>query len=340
MNNELKQILWVEGNCMIHSNYQQEASEYGLNLVSYDCWDDAYQALCDDFLKWSAIIMQPKSKLHPGSIRKVTQFLPQAFSDINVLCATKGKTLPWYLLTDIHGSEFCDMVLEARQTWDIGWPNKYYNSSIDEERLMLFKRIKEQSQLNERLQIKTGQYKKVFDALEFLYGHHLNSKIGKIIEDLLVSTCFGNGDTSDLGVLRDVLEYIFHSMVMNDLLPKDLKNVNNRINNNSCSRMLGGMDVDNCSSHYRVILPIMNKMMSRNLYNLLKLGNCGSHATNDEDNRYLDEYLQEIGTNNLLNSCALQLCDIILWYEKIVRDAQKQIAERGKVIEWWKADQV
>ena len=45
MNNELKQILWVEGNGLIHRDFQEEALSFGLQLVPYDCWDDAYKAL-------------------------------------------------------------------------------------------------------------------------------------------------------------------------------------------------------------------------------------------------------------------------------------------------------
>ena len=41
MNNELKQILWVEGNGLIHRDFQEEALSFGLQLVPYDCWDDA-----------------------------------------------------------------------------------------------------------------------------------------------------------------------------------------------------------------------------------------------------------------------------------------------------------
>ena len=75
MNNELKQILWVEGNGLIHRDFQEEALSFGLQLVPYDCWDDAYKALSDNFTRWAAIIMQPKSKLHAGSLRRVMQFL-------------------------------------------------------------------------------------------------------------------------------------------------------------------------------------------------------------------------------------------------------------------------
>lgn len=335
INNKLKQILWVEGNGMIHRDFQEEALSYGLQLIPYDCWDDAYNALHNDFSRWAAIIMQPKSKLHAGSMRRVMQFLPQAFSDINVLCAIKGRILPWYLLTDINEKDFLDLVLESRNAWDSGWPNKYYDSSIPEERLILFKRIKDQTQLNEKQMVKTGQYRNVFEALNYLYGHQLNSNIGEIIEDMLVSTCFGNANRYDIGTVREVIEYMFYSMVKNNLLPETLKNATGRINIGYCSKLLSGLDVVNNNVHYHVIVPIINKIMANNIYNMLKLGNSGKHAANESDSKELNNYLRTIGTNNLLNSCALQLCDIILWYEQTIKKAQEQIDHQGKVLQWW-----
>lgn len=340
MDNELKQILWVEGNSLIHRDFQKEALSYGLQLVPFDCWDDAYKSLRNDFSRWAAIIMQPKSKLHVGSLKKVMQFLPQAFSDINVISAIKGKSLPWYILTDIDEKEFVDLVLECRLVWDRGWPNKYYDSSVREERLMLFKRIKAQTQVNEKLMVRTGQYKNVFDALDYLYGYQLSSKVGEIMEDLLVSTCFGKAGISNFGCVRNVLEYLFHSMVKNGLLPKNLKNTSNKMNVAGCSKLLSGFNVDTDYYHFKVIDSIINEIMSRNIYNILRLVNAGSHADIGNDSIVLDNYLNSVGTNNLINSCALQLCDVILWYEQIIKNTQKQKDEHRKVFQWWSETKV
>lgn len=333
--NQFKQILWIEGDTLIHRYYEEEALDYELNLVTCDCWDDAYKELVKDFERWSAIIMQPKSKLHNGSLRNVHQFLPKAFSDINVLCATKGKTIPWYILTDIDKSEFVDMILDSREKWDFTWTKKYYDSSIEEERRFLFKRIKEQTRQNERLQVKSGHYKDVFDALEYLYDYYLNRKVGEIIEEMLVSICFGGGYKNGLGSVRDILEYIFTSMVKNEILPSDLLNISKKINNNACCRLLAGLDTICGNKTYKVISPIMNGIMSQNVHNILNLGNSSKHAITNEKSVQLDEYIDSVGTNNLINSCALQLCDVIIWYKNIIKESQDQITQYGRVFQWW-----
>lgn len=91
MDNELKQILWVEGNSLIHRDFQKEALSYGLQLVPFDCWDDAYKSLRNDFSRWAAIIMQPKSKLHVGSLRKVMQFCLRLFLILMLLAQLRAK---------------------------------------------------------------------------------------------------------------------------------------------------------------------------------------------------------------------------------------------------------
>lgn len=89
--------------------------------------------------------------------------------------------------------------------------------------------------------VRTGQYKNVFSALNYLYGHHLNIQVGEILEDLLVSACFGSPSIYNIGHIRKVIEYLFYSMVKNNLLPLNLKNVNNKMNLEGYSRLLSAL---------------------------------------------------------------------------------------------------
>ena len=54
---DLIQVLWVEDDPNVTDSYPQEAEIYGLELVSFPCWDDAKEALVRDFDRWSAIIL-------------------------------------------------------------------------------------------------------------------------------------------------------------------------------------------------------------------------------------------------------------------------------------------
>ena len=332
INNTLKQVIWVEENQLIHRDYLQEAEAYGLQLVPFNCWDDAYQALKSDFEKWSAIIMQPRSKVDAGGYPNPKQFLPQAFSDINVICALKNKKLPWYLLTKINPTDFQDLVLKGRKEFDEGWDQCYYNSGDEEERKILFERIKLQTQQSERLQIRSGQFKCVIEALLYLENHNLSPKVRDLLEDILVSITFGTANYHKIGETRLILEYLFDSMISNGLLPNDMTNASNNLNNNSCCRLLSGLLVSRQdNTNYVVRYPIMNKIMARNIKTILDLGNSDQHAAITDDAQ-LTDYTNEVGTNYLLYSITLQLCDVFLWYEKIVR----KIQETGQIPQWWR----
>lgn len=323
--NNLKKVIWVEENPLYTLDIQNEAYEYGLALITYNCWDDACNALKCSFEEWVAIILQPKSKLHPGSYENVKQFLPQAFSDINVICSLKGHNLPWYLLTGIDPSEFKDMILESRDTYDKEWPQGYYYIDDEYQRKQLFTRIKEYTQLSERHQVRTGLYKNIFDALDYLEYHKLSSKVRPILEDLLISLCFGNNKIADFGFIRIIIEYIFLSMVDNGLLP-DLRNISGNINISDCSKLLSGKTFNNNDIRFECITPLMCKIMSSNIYNMIMVSTPKHHASIEQTE--LDIYSNMVDTDNLLHSYVLQICDIIIWYRKIL--------DSGRIPKWWK----
>lgn len=338
MSNINKRVLWVEENILITLDFQNKAKDFGLDLIIFNCWDDAYNSLKSNFDEWAAIILQPKSKLHPGSYRNIKQFLPQAFSDINVLCSIKGKQLPWYLLSDSDSNEFKDMILESRINFDKDWPQGYYDLTDPEQVQHLFLRIKQYTQLAERHQVRTGQYKNVYDALDYLEYHQLDSKVRGLIEDLLVSLCFGSNTSSEIGDIRVILEYIFHSMVKNNVLPENLTNVMGNLNINACSRLLSGRETTNNGIKYGFSMRIMSKVMSQNIFNMLDVSKIEHHATTDVNDEELSIYLKRVGTKNLLHSYAIQICDVIIWYYKLLRDVES--LPSGKMPIWWTETQV
>lgn len=333
MNNELKQILWVESDDMVHRDFGKEAKEYGLELVPFVCWDDAATALKNNFDQWSAIILQPVSMVHPGSYFNAKQFLPQAFADISVICSMRSHVLPWYILTSEDKREFDEMVLESRKEWDGDWKKSYYNSDVPKERVALFRRIKEQTQQRELLQVRTGKFKVVYDALDYLEDHGMNVRMRNILEDMLVSLCFGTIAQVKIGNIREALEYVFKCLISNHLLPF-IKNTSGNLSNGGCSSLLSGREArDNDETIFipnSTIGSIMNKVMAENVYYILKISNSGQHS--DEN---LSEYLRITKSNNMVYSCALLLCDIIIWLKPTIADAVASQEERGYIPQWW-----
>lgn len=338
MSNSLEPVLWVEENILMTLDLQNKAKEYGLDLRTYNCWDDAISALKSDFDEWSAIILQPKSKVHHGSYRNIKQFLPQAFADISVICSLKGRRLPWYLLTESNPDEFKDMILESRKDFDEDWPQGYYDIQDEEQVKYLFTRIKQYTQLAERHQVRTGQYKNVYDALNYLEYHNLDSKVRGLLEDMLVSLSFGSSTQSDIGNIRVILEYIFHSMVKNGVLPNNLTNVMGKLNVNACSRILSGKETTNNGITYNCRINIMSQVMSGNIYSMLSVSKAEHHANTEEDGQELEIYLNSVRTKNLMHSYAIQLCDVLIWYYRLLKEVENM--PNGVMPVWWTETQV
>lgn len=75
MNTNLIQVLWVEDDPDNTQIYPIEASRYGLELVSFNCWEEAEKALVSDFKRWSAIILDAKCKYKKGDHDNAQRFL-------------------------------------------------------------------------------------------------------------------------------------------------------------------------------------------------------------------------------------------------------------------------
>lgn len=79
-NSNLVQVLWVEDDPELIQPFRlpMDAANYGLQLVSYPCWDDAKVALENEFDRWSAIILDAKCKYHRDSKDNAVKFLGEA----------------------------------------------------------------------------------------------------------------------------------------------------------------------------------------------------------------------------------------------------------------------
>jgi len=68
-NDDLIRVLWVEDDPEVTKQYPITAERYGLDLVAFPCWDDAFEALKYEFDTWGAIILDAKCKHHKDNQR-------------------------------------------------------------------------------------------------------------------------------------------------------------------------------------------------------------------------------------------------------------------------------
>lgn len=133
--------------------------------------------------------------------------------------------------------------------------------------------------------------------------------------------------------LRQVLESVFISANKFKLIPDEL--VNGQVNINQCVQYLSGRNADVVGIRYgrkqdSIVSPHIKDLM----FQILNLGNVNSHSTilGDKDLKKLKSYIDSNVCNSkyLIFSLALQVCEIVLYISKCVKNHQ-DISENTKM---------
>lgn len=317
----LIQVLWVEDDPQVIDAYPMEAEQEGLQLVPYACWDDAKKALEDESDRWSAIVLDAKCKQHRDSADNAVRFLSEALKDISRMSEKKSRDIPWYILTGGDEAEISYSINDDRKRWDKDWTEsthkKFYSKNTDRD--MLYKRIRTHALKSSRLQIQT-MYRDVFDAIE---RNGISDDAYNALEDLLMPIHFPNivadHDYNDkFAKVRTFLEYLFRAMSEKGLLP----DFGNKWNLVWSSLLLSGKDATVKDKEIIVVKAkkkVLPKVLSGIVRGMVENIPQGLHSHDGKDNDTLTEYIKNIGTSNLLKSYALQLCDIVLWYDRYIQ---------------------
>lgn len=322
MNSEYIQVLWVEDDPEVRSVYPIEAAEYGLKLVAFDCWDDAEAALKLDYDRWSAIILDAKCKHHKDSVDNAPRFLINATNSITSICHGQ-RFIPWYVLSGQAETDIKELIPETRGSWDGDWKKPFYDKNTDRD--LLFRRIKYTARKSRSADLKIHEmYKNVFEALREL---NLDIDADIYLTDLLSEIHFSELDDKDYNdkykKVRQIVEYIFRSMIEKGLLPRQKK-----INLKCSNLILSGYPVaygrdENKTTVVEVNTTVLPKIIQDNLIHMIHTAGSDVHTSSadDEDTKHLQEYLKNVGnTSYLLKSYALQLCDVILWYHEYINN--------------------
>lgn len=315
---DMLQVLWVEDDPQVLETFPLQAEGYDIELVSFSCWDEAKEALVNDFDRWSAIVLDAKCKYHKDSTDNAIVFLREALKDISVITKEKDRLLPWYILSGGAETEISDSINDERLRWDADWKHKkFYSKNTDAE--ILYQRIKIHAKKSPRLQINTI-YRDVFEAMEEC---GIDDEGYNSLEDLLIPIHFpdiiGSNDYNDKFVkAREILEYIFRSMSVRGLLP----DWGNKVNLVWSSCILSGIPATNSQGHtvYKSTKRILPDAMVKIMKTIVNVVPPFCHSDGEEGVRR-KEYIDSVKSSTyLLKSIALQLCDLVLFYRNHLRD--------------------
>lgn len=353
MNESLIQVLWVEDDPQITRTYPLEAARYGIQLVPFNCWEDAEKALETEFKRWSAIVLDAKCKYKRDSHDNAAVFLTQAIHAIDTICVNRHRILPWYVLSGGSEEELNDLIIDSREEWDGDWKQKkYYSKATDRD--LLFHRIPYHARISPEMQIRLVYYPDVFKAIR---NCNLDVDMEVYMEELLLPihshNHLGKDYNDNMTKVRKCIELIFQSMAQHGILPNKkmddkyimhdiLTDKRGGINNTWCSLIIAGKDVINKSSEKVVVSSkknIIPNVLKDSFQNLIEIAAAYEHAGNKDmkeelkvNSRHTGEFLTSI--NNapyLLRGMTMELCNIILWYDKFLVEHND---EELNALEW------
>lgn len=318
--NDLIQVLWVENDPVIIEAYPYEAEEYDLQLVPFTCFDDAYMALCEDYQRWDAIILDAKCKVKASDVDKAIPFLTQSISRIAELAKDNNKTIHWYILSGQGEEAISDVIPDTRLAWDKDWTDstnkKFYSKATDRE--TLFQRIRKHHSYIPEFQIKNDIYNKVFSSLKSM---GISGYTESILLDILLPLHFIEKQTNFKPILhynqlRQLLEYLFRACHKVGLIPDQCIQCG-KVNLNQCSIYMAGKNADIAGVRYgkdgERIIPEYIEAIIRSV---LDFGNVHSHTVelDKEDTLKIENILKSSQSKYLIFGLSLQMCEVITWF--------------------------
>ena len=318
MQEDLIKVLWVENDPTVTGSYPIEAENFDLQLVPFDCWDDAEAELKKNASQWDAIILDAKCKHHKDSADSASRFLIHVFPSLERIYNDNNRVINWYVLSGGSETEISDLIPEGRLQWDKDWEKSYYSKNTDRE--ALYQRIKEQVKTrSNETQIKTRLYKDVFDAIDELQlGDDAANSMVRLLEPIHFEGTKNQDYNDRMYEARKSLEFVFRSMIKNGILPDNFRVVTSgkdQVNETYCSLFLAGDPARKLD--YPNLKPIVPRIVSECMKNMLYIVGSSLHTTEEKQRTEMNtqRYLDSVGsTSYLLKSFALQLCDLILWY--------------------------
>lgn len=336
MNDKLIKVLWVEDDPKVTAAFPIEAARYGLHLIPYSNWEDAREALVENYSKWSAIILDAKCKKTRDSHDNAVQFLGQALSDIGKISEKHHRMMPWFVLSGGSEDEVNDSIIDDRLEWDSDRPKKYYSKATERE--LLFHRIPYKASVSAEFDIRKLRYPDVFKAIDEL---HLDPEFEIHMLDLLMPIHSYKINDDDFNynhrmtLIRKCIEMLFHSMSEYGILPNQ-KNGNGYrihdilserrggINITWCSKILSGLNImkDESKMLIESRKSILPNVLKDSFQRLIEIASAYEHAENPnateeqlKNSRHTGEFLKAIGdAPYLLVGMTMELCCIIKWY--------------------------
>lgn len=329
-------VLWVDDDETIVASTLQDAEDYNLELVHFTNWQDAEVALRKHFQEYSAVILDANCKIHRDSIEEeefITAILPSLLS----IFSEKRQLLPWYLLSAGTMSNFESIVKGARyqhSSHESEWGNMLYLKDAvdgsDNSSARLFENIQRVAK-DMATNIVLYRHRDVF---AYLGENHIIDYQARVLMRRMLSALYypeKNIKYEYAGnPIRKVVEYVFRAARKYGLLAEECFDKKDHIVLLDASRYMAGLNINyyegrEVKGQIRWGNPgsakdgaggdsIFPSDIAMIVKNALNYSSADSH-TEEETPYFIEEENKE-----LFFSYVLQICHLIKWFGKYVKE--------------------
>ena len=316
---DLYHVLWVDEER--DERFVNFAKRYGIEMVQCTSWERGRDKLNDDARYWDAVVLDGNCVLMEGE-KKSSDFLYQAVTEMKEVMASKGLTVPWYVMSSGSADDF-ERTLERielgdRKRQEEYWGRMAYGKS-DEERDELLLAICKSASQSVKNRIRR-MYGTVFDTLDKYFDERAEDVMMTILTVLHYPEENRNFDSVVYYTqMRRILEYLFRASYKLGLLPDELM-AGDKVNLTNSSCYMDGQIVK-VANQKRVKLrgrnvSIFPPIIAGIVKKIINVANKQTHTADvtSEEGEVLREYAKLVGSSNMLFGYALQLCDVLTWF--------------------------
>ena len=279
------------------------AKKLNLSIVFWDNWGDAQDVLKHDLTKWNSIILDSFAKLNSDE-EPSTLFLRDAIDDINLIFHRNYNEIPWYILPSSY-NENSDTIIKytvGRERYTKDWGKVTYNK--DTEIVDLFQTIKDTlpNTRNYRMRCVYGE---MYEFIDSYFPVGAKAILFEVLLPLHYPEVFYSfSPTNYYNSLRRVIEATYIVCYKYGMIP-----------GNICysHETNGSVHLANCTNYIkdgegRKLFP---QSICSAIDSILSITNEGSHMGT--------EY-KTLGLYYSITSFSLQLCDVILWVGRYIKN--------------------
>lgn len=326
-------VLWIDD-----QNESEECRPFrvklslkGIKLIPFQDWETGKKYLINHRDEISAIVLDCYCKLNHNDIEN-PKFLKNVISEIESLTTKYGKLFPWFILSAGNKDNFATIieysVSDSREKWDKDWEQVYYSKFSIDDINALCSNILNVATLDRSFKIREV-YKDVFDILD---SDNFEKGSASILLKILRPLHYLDEQAEfnpflHYNQLRQFVEKLFKTCYNQGLLPDECFK-GESVNLWESYNYLSGNDLKHNNFRFgekgESVLPdIYSKVIGQILF----VSNEFSHSVKseyvdltEEETTYVRRFFEEIGTSYFLFGYALQLCDIVIWLDKYIRE--------------------